>query len=364
MMAAVEDITGYRGNHTLRDKWEYYDNKYLKKFLLREKQMTKEHSIMRTHSKLSLKDAMHTMHSGFSTANMPANNGQSLLRLISNWSVNSFHDQENDLELRQRMSSQGGSEADVHHNDTVVDLQALDAHFSKKIADDTKTHHLLEENLIAPRAKLAGLKHHQRHTIHEDDVDESHHNSAYYHHNARLHLRHMISKHQHNLQERKKQKAQAKLDKNHRLPKNVSFANIASPNNQAGNGTHANIQGDDNSDDEMGIQFTAKSESDRDLNGVFPTYIYALTYHFIIKVAIVKELMSPVALECQLPWKRNACPQESEPVCSMATHLLPDDTTPELSQIPSWADNLDYNHIPAVSPRASTHTDAPTQMTN
>lgn len=90
----------------------------------------------------------------------------------------------------------------------------------------------------------------------------------------------------------------------------------------------------------MGIQFTAKSESDRDLNDV-------------------KELMSPVALECQLPWKRNACPQESEPVCSMATHLLPDDTTPELSQIPSWADNLDYNHIPAVSPRASTHTDAP-----
>lgn len=49
----------------------------------------------------------------------------------------------------------------------------------------------------------------------------------------------------------------------------------------AGNGTHANIQGDDNSDDEMGIQFTAKSESDRDLNGVF-SYIHIcidLSFH-------------------------------------------------------------------------------------
>lgn len=74
-------------------RWEHYDNKYLRKVLLREKQLTKEHSIMRTHSKLSLKDAMHTMHSGFSTNNLQTTNGQSLLRLISNWSVTSFQDQ-------------------------------------------------------------------------------------------------------------------------------------------------------------------------------------------------------------------------------------------------------------------------------
>lgn len=76
-------------------RWEYYDNKYLKKVLLREKPMTKEHGILRTHSKLSLKDAMHSMHSGFSSTNLQANgkNGQSLLRLISNWSVTSLQDQ-------------------------------------------------------------------------------------------------------------------------------------------------------------------------------------------------------------------------------------------------------------------------------
>ena len=53
------------------------------------------------------------------------------------------------------MSSHAGSDAELHHNDTVVDMQALDAHFSKKIADDTKTHHMLEENLIAPRSKVS-----------------------------------------------------------------------------------------------------------------------------------------------------------------------------------------------------------------
>ena len=51
-------------------------------------------------------------------------------------------------------SSHGGSEPELHHNDTVVDMQALDAHFSKKIADDTKTHHMLDDNLIVPRARV------------------------------------------------------------------------------------------------------------------------------------------------------------------------------------------------------------------
>lgn len=71
------------------------------------------------------------------------------------------------------------------------------------------------------------MKHHQRHTIPEDE--DQHHHSAYFHHNAKLHLRHVISKHQHHLDQRKKQKAQAKLDKNNGMPKNVSFANMAEP---------------------------------------------------------------------------------------------------------------------------------------
>lgn len=83
-------------NHNLTSdrcvyRWEHYDNKYLKKWLLRDKVMTKEHGIMRVHSKLSLKDAMQSVHSGFSVHQ--AQNGQSLLRLIKNWSVTSFQDQ-------------------------------------------------------------------------------------------------------------------------------------------------------------------------------------------------------------------------------------------------------------------------------
>lgn len=72
--------------------------------------------------------------------------------------------------------------------------------------------------------------------------------------------------------------------------------------------------------------------------------------------------MSPVALECQLPWKRNVCPQdEKEPMSSLASHALPNDNKPALSQVPSWANNLDYNHISAVSPRSDMEDSRPTQ---
>lgn len=62
--------------------------------------------------------------------------------------------------------------------------------------------------------------------------------------------------------------------------------------------------------------------------------------------------LSPVALECVLPWKRTVCSQESNPIPSRVNHLLPDDNRPALAQVPSWANNLDYNNIPAVSPRS------------
>lgn len=88
---------------------------------------------------------------------------------------------------------------------------------------------------------------------------------------------------------------------------------------------------EENSDEETGgIEFTARG-SDGD-------------------VTDSKEYMSPVALECQLPWKR-AESVETGPLSSMATHLLPNDSKPELSQVPSWADNLEYSHIPTMSPR-------------
>jgi len=45
----------------------------------------------------------------------------------------------------------------------------------------------------------------------------------------------MISKHQHAISERKKQKAQAKLEKTHKMPKNVSFANMVDAENPHGN---------------------------------------------------------------------------------------------------------------------------------
>lgn len=71
---------------------------------------------------------------------------------------------------------------------------------------------------------------HQRHTI--DEGDGKHHSSSQYHHSARLHLRHMISRHQHHIQEKKKQRDREKMEKNNGMPKNVSFANVSEPHVQ------------------------------------------------------------------------------------------------------------------------------------
>ena len=74
------------------------------------------------------------------------------------------------------------------------------------------------------------MKGHQRHTL--DETDNRHHTSSHYHHSARLHLRHVISRHQHHLAEKKKQKEKEKMEKNNGMPKNVSFANISEPHVQ------------------------------------------------------------------------------------------------------------------------------------
>lgn len=63
-----------------------------------------------------------------------------------------------------------------------------------------------------------------------------------------------------------------------------------------------------------------------------------------------------VALECELPWKRSVVTQEVAPIPARVSYLLPDDNQPPLAQVPSWADNLDYNNIPALSPNPDSDT--------
>ncbi|XP_013793141.2 sodium/hydrogen exchanger 1-like, partial [Limulus polyphemus] len=58
LMAGIEDISGHlMGNYHLRDKFKYYNNKYIRPFLTRDHHV-REPKIFETHSKLNLADAM------------------------------------------------------------------------------------------------------------------------------------------------------------------------------------------------------------------------------------------------------------------------------------------------------------------
>ncbi|CAG5124810.1 unnamed protein product, partial [Candidula unifasciata] len=57
LMAGVEDIVGKNGHNSFQHKFDYYNTKYLKPLLLREKPKSRNPSIVRTFTKLSMQDA-------------------------------------------------------------------------------------------------------------------------------------------------------------------------------------------------------------------------------------------------------------------------------------------------------------------
>ncbi|XP_013416033.1 sodium/hydrogen exchanger 3 isoform X2 [Lingula anatina] len=358
-MAGIEDITGHHGHHHLRDKFENYDNKYLKPLLLRERPVTRETKIVKVSTNLSLRDAMDHLakHGSFAVSNDLYNgNETSLAKLIRNYSASSLHFPLGYMPPAGLSHSQQSDHADreggITPNSTCIDMQAIEAHYCKKIADDTKIHHILDNSLFKPRKRWT------KHQKHELDTE----NHAPFRHKARQHIRHMISQHQ-----MKRNANKAKVNKNgtngkssknggvkylnvpgeavQRKPtKNVSFADDLDtegkdhrepPVKCRFSDVTEDKEEDSDSSSEAGIMFTAGPTEDEESEPGEDT-------------PLISEA-TPTAVEKQLPWKRNSGRQ---PISSSLTHSLPDDDIPRMSECPSWVDNLDYNHI-SSSPAAS-----------
>ncbi|XP_072169134.1 probable Na(+)/H(+) antiporter nhx-9 [Diadema setosum] len=58
LMSGVEEIIGHHGHHSLKEKWEYLNEKYLERILLREQKKARNHQILDVYSKLASKDAL------------------------------------------------------------------------------------------------------------------------------------------------------------------------------------------------------------------------------------------------------------------------------------------------------------------
>ncbi|KAL1428904.1 hypothetical protein MTO96_016656 [Rhipicephalus appendiculatus] len=81
LMAGLEDVTGqFMGNYKIRDKFKYYNNRFLRPMLLKDHSI-REPKIIETYSKLNLADAMNLLKNNNSL--VPVMNGENGVSLAS-----------------------------------------------------------------------------------------------------------------------------------------------------------------------------------------------------------------------------------------------------------------------------------------
>ncbi|XP_074647009.1 sodium/hydrogen exchanger 3-like isoform X2 [Tubulanus polymorphus] len=326
IMAGIEDISGHHGHHFLRGKFEYFNTRYIKPLLIKNAPKTRETGIFEVFTKLNIKDAMdHIARHGSFSAEHNLLNASSLTKIIRTASTGSMQSYTSSNKTSKH------ADEEIDPGSTVLDMQSLEARFSRKMADDSKIHHIIEENMFNPRKRWVQ---HRKHEL--LDVE----NHVPFHHHLRTHLRHVISTHQEKHQRRRQSRSQAKLTDPDCMRKNVSFALIEDTMNKKNEEkTLTNEVIDENlsvksdlSDEDIGITFTASKQqgSPDSVDGEPEDQVDAIE-------------LEPTAVEKSLPWKRDT---GRPPMSTSFSHSLPNDEAPHLSEAPSWVANPQYTVTP------------------
>ncbi|XP_041375066.1 sodium/hydrogen exchanger 3-like [Gigantopelta aegis] len=327
LMAGMEDIVGRSSHNSIRDKFEYYNIKYLQPWLHRELPKTRERKIFEVFTKLNLKDAKDHIetHGNFMNPSMfVVSSSTHLVGQQSSTAVNEMNSTED--------SSYG--------HKTVLDMRSADAVFTKKQADDSRIHHILEDSMFKPRRTFVRENHHSLSELK---------NHPPFHHQKRLQLRRLINESYHN----------KPLFQDGRLPnvmvepektKVVSFFNAG---------------------------FVDDTVTMTKENSPFepPSISASDKVVFVLGDALdasqissppepkeeQKEKVNETEAEKVLPWKRSS---PLDPVSSLSCLTMPDDEHPIMSSRPSWASNPAYHHLtetgsPYASPQNTINADPP-----
>ncbi|KFM62765.1 Sodium/hydrogen exchanger 3, partial [Stegodyphus mimosarum] len=148
LMAAIEDIVGQTmGNYHLRDKFKYYNNKYLRPVLTRE-HANAEPKIFETYSKLNVADAMNLVKQNSSL--LPGPNGNDL-----GVSLSSLFRTYTQAHLDKSPSVEKGAkgDSDIPRNNSSflnVDIAELEYSPSSKDLADAELHHILSDAMFKP----------------------------------------------------------------------------------------------------------------------------------------------------------------------------------------------------------------------
>ncbi|KAL8575951.1 hypothetical protein ACOMHN_027349 [Nucella lapillus] len=295
LMAGLEDIIGRASHNSMKNRFEHFNIRYLKPLLLREKPQTRETTILSVLSKLNVRDAMQHISS----------HGSFLGPLVTDPTLS------NGLGSK-KISAGSLDEQEIFFSppSTVVDIHSVEAVYSKRDKDDTQMHNLLEDAMVRPR-RTANIE--RRHTIQDADIQGRHLS----HHQFHQQLRRLIS-----LEVQRQQKASGGADEGQMPPDEEE--------------REEEMGGDDVKFSVGGSEEFRMSSMDSGLDND-------------------NKSGSPVEeteAERVLPWKRTT---QLPPVRLSVSLSMPDDDHPLMSQAPSWADNLAYNHLtesgsPYVSP--------------
>ncbi|GFO11265.1 sodium/hydrogen exchanger [Plakobranchus ocellatus] len=151
LMAGVEDIIGKSGHNSIFQRFEYYNNKFLKPWLLREKPKLRDTGILRTYTKLNMQDAKAVAKA------FPV----SIPRELSMTSLNALSQSPSSAQMHnmgRRATISVPSNRDL---ETIVNLHSQDPMFQKSMSD---TSSMLHDALLEPRQ---GYLSERRHTLAE-----------------------------------------------------------------------------------------------------------------------------------------------------------------------------------------------------
>nr|XP_015919818.1 sodium/hydrogen exchanger 3 isoform X2 [Parasteatoda tepidariorum] len=228
LMAAIEDIVGQTmGNYHLRDKFKYYNNKYLRPILTRE-HANAEPKIFETYSKLNVADAMNLVkhNSNLIPGAMGNDLGVSLSSIFRSYT-------QSNLTKSPIDEKEAKNNNDIPRNDSSflnVDIAELEYSPSTKDLADAQLHHILSDAMFKPPRK----RYINRNSIYgrsNDPTNDSH--------QTRLQMRHMID-------ERIPHRRLSSHTYSHAVPLKSSLAN--SNNTQHGGSNSERSLGSNSSD--------------------------------------------------------------------------------------------------------------------
>ncbi|RWS24783.1 sodium/hydrogen exchanger-like protein [Leptotrombidium deliense] len=255
LMAGIEDISGMMvGNYKIRDKFRYFNNKYLRYWFLRDQRDKGNFSrkIFETNSRLNLQDAINIVNKQNLLQTCNNNNISTskslsaLFRTYTEANLANLH-----AENEENNTPRGGT-TDGFFN---FDIGNVEYSPTKRDLADAEIHHILNDSMFKP------IKRFREYT--RTDLRETPSNHPPFQHQMRLQIRHLISQ----KEKKKKAKSRKMMPSDSCNSLNTSSLSRHVPSENYPSKTHFLKSSAmylpttvDSSNDECGITFTASPE--------------------------------------------------------------------------------------------------------